>query len=109
VGCGNQGLRIYDPASLKQTGSLAGSARGFNGLSVNFVDVYKNAFLIIANYWYPQLPEGMYVYDISAAPDSPRLVRSFPLGPNFRVRAFDNLGLIIRIGLGSADIFRVKG
>jgi hypothetical protein len=109
VGCGNQGVRIYDPASLKLTGSLPGSARGSNGLSANFVDVYKNARLLIANYWYPQLPEGMYVYDISTAPDSPRLVRSFPLGPNFRVRAFNNLGLVIRIGLGSADIFKVKG
>jgi hypothetical protein len=109
VGCGNQGVRIYDPVSLKQTGSLPGSVRGSNGLSANFVDVYKNAWLLIANYWYPQLPEGLYVYDISAAPDSPRLVRSFPLGPNFRVRAFNNLGLIIRIGLGSADVFKVKG
>ena len=109
VGCGDQGVRIYDPASFKQTGSLPGSARGFDGLSVNFVDVYKNAWLLVANYWYPQLPEGMYVYDISTAPDSPRLVRSFPLGANFRVRAFNNLGLIIRLGLGSADVFRVKG
>jgi hypothetical protein len=108
VGCGDQGLRIYDPRSPKLSGTLAGSASG-NGLSVNFVDVYKGAWIVIANYWYPQLPEGMYVYDVSTTPDTPRLVRSFPLGPNFRVRAFDNLGMIVRIGLGSADVFKVGG
>jgi hypothetical protein len=108
VGCGDHGLRIYDPKSLKFTGALPGSVSG-NGLSVNFVDVYKGSWVIIANYWYPQQPEGMYVYDVSATPDAPRLVRSFPLGPNFRVRAFDHHGLVIRIGLGSADVFKVSG
>jgi hypothetical protein len=108
VGCGDQGVRIYDPRSLKLSGTLAGSASG-NGLSVNFVDVYKGAWIIIANYWYPQLAEGMYVYDVSTTPDAPRLVRSFPLGANFRVRAFDSLGLIVRVGLGSVDVFKVAG
>jgi hypothetical protein len=101
AGCGDASVPIYDPQSLKRTGSIT-------GLNANFLDLYDGTKLIVANYWYAKLPDGMYVYDVAQNPDAPRLVATVTNGPNFRVRAFNELGLIARIPLSGIEIYKVK-
>ncbi|HKV44991.1 MAG TPA: hypothetical protein VJT32_10020 [bacterium] len=100
AGCGDQSLRIYDPVALRQTGSV-------QGLNVNYLDVYQQRYLVVANYWYAKLPDGMYVYDC-ATPDAPMLVAHSPQSPNFRCRAFTNLGLIANVPLKGVDLYSLR-
>jgi hypothetical protein len=98
AGAGSAGVRIYDPATFRRTGSIS-------GLNVDFLDVAGNGFLVVANYWYPRLPEGMYVYDPRSSPDAPVFVDRFPRpggNSNFRARAFGRR--IYRVALYGIDI-----
>lgn len=98
AGAGNAGIIIYDARTFKRTGSIG-------GLNVDFLDTIGDEFLVVANYWYPRLPEGVYVYDLRVNPDAPVLVDHFPKpngNANFRVRA---VGMrIYRLALYGVDI-----
>src|SRR5579884_1816480 len=98
AGAGNQGVRIYDPSTLRLTGTIP-------GLNANFLDTLGDAFLVVANYWYPKLPEGVYVYDLRRNPDVPAVVGRFPRptgNANFRARALGRR--IYRVALYGVDI-----
>lgn len=101
AGCGDASVSIYDPQSLKRTG-------GIPGLNANFLDLYRGTKLIVANYWYAKLPDGMYMYDLAQNPDAPPLVAAVTGSPNFRVRAFSDLGLIARVSLSGIELYKVK-
>lgn len=70
-----------------------------------WLEVYGGRYLLVASYWYTPPPgDGMYVYDLAANAHTPPLVQAFPLGANWRVRAFPKHGLIMRVGLGGVDV-----
>jgi len=99
VCAGDASLRIYDPETLKHTGTI-------EGLTVDFLDTVGQDFLVVANYWFPKMPDGMYVYDLRKNPDDPTLADRFPRegrSANFRVRVFGDH--IYRVALNGLDIF----
>lgn len=98
AGAGSAGVIIYDPATLRRTGAIG-------GLSVDFLDTVGSDFLVVANYWYPRLPEGVYVYDLRRSPDAPAFVDRFPRpggSANFRARVVGHR--IYRVALSGIDI-----
>jgi hypothetical protein len=100
AGAGNQGVIIYDAATLRRTGHI-------DGLSADFLDTIGSDYLVVANYWRPKLPEGVYVYDLRGNPDAPSFVDRYPKpngAPNFRVRVFGHR--IYRVGLSGVDILQ---
>lgn len=98
AGAGSAGVVIYDPATRRRTGAIG-------GLSVDFLDALGSDFLVVANYWYPSLPEGAYVYDLRRNPDAPPFVDRFPRpegSANFRARVLGHR--IYRVALSGIDI-----
>lgn len=101
AGAGDAGVIIYDPVRFARTGAIS-------GLNVNFLDLLDQQYLIVANYWYPQLPDGTYVYALRPNPDAPVLVDHFPkpqASSNFRVRVFGQE--IFRVPLYGVDILQL--
>ncbi|HLY22939.1 MAG TPA: hypothetical protein VKT83_10775 [bacterium] len=100
AGAGDHGVLIYDPQTFKRTGSI-------EGMNVNFLDVIRNDYLVVANYWYPQQPEGVYLYDLRANPDRPVFADRFPKpqgNANFRARVFGDR--VYRVPLYGVDILQ---
>lgn len=99
AGAGARGVLIYDPATFRRTGVIT-------GLNANFLDTIGENYLIVANYWYAGLPDGVYVYDLRGDPDSPLLAGHFPapLGnANFRARVVGTTS-IYRVPLYGVDL-----
>jgi hypothetical protein len=105
AGAGDAGVFVYDARQMRRTGAF-GQGRD---LFVNFLDLIDDDYLIVANYWQPRLPEGIYVYDLRANPDAPPLVDRHPKpqgGPNFRVRVLGDK--IFRVPLHGIDILELR-
>lgn len=102
AGAGDAGVLIYDPATFKRTGTIG-------GLTVDFLDLLGQDYLVVANYWRPRLPDGTYVYALTPNPDAPAFVDRFPkpeASSNFRVRVFGQH--IYRVALYGIDILELR-
>lgn len=103
AGAGDAGLIVYEAANRRRTGPP------ITGLNVNFLDKVGEDFLIVANYWFTRVLEGMVIYDLRASPDAPRQIQIFPGdGPNanFRARVFGTR--IYRVPLYGIDVLDLR-
>lgn len=102
AGAGDAGVIIYDAATFRRTGEI-------RGLNVNFLDKIGEDFLVVANYWYPQVMEGMVIYDLRRAPDTPPRALIFPgdsPNANFRVRVQEKR--VYRVPLYGVDVLEIR-
>jgi hypothetical protein len=103
AGVGDAGIIIYDAVSRRRTG------QPITGLNVNFLDVVGSDFLVVANYWFPKVMEGMVIYDLRQSPDAPIEAKTFPgdqANPNFRARVIG--GRIYRVPLYGVDVLEIQ-
>lgn len=102
AGAGDAGLIVYNAAGMRRTGAVT-------GLNVNFLDLVGEDFLVVANYWFTQILEGMVLYDLRPNPDTPRQLLIYPgdaTNANFRARVAGNK--IYRVPLYGVDVLEIR-
>lgn len=102
AGVGDVGIIIYDATTKRRTGAIS-------GLNVNFLDQIGADYLVVANYWYPKVMEGMVVYDLRQSPDAPPQALIFPgdaPNANFRARVIN--GKVYRVPLYGVDVLEIR-
>lgn len=92
---GNQGIGVYNPATLSRSGWIS-------GLDANFLDEAGTSFLAVAS----SAPGGLYLYDISSNPDAPVLAAAYPNTSSPTLRARVAGSIVYRLPLDGVDVLQ---
>jgi len=94
---GSKGVRVYnttDPLKPNLVGQIT-------EVSATWVSIFKDKYILVSNYWYPKVPEGLLVYDLRTLRPIDRWPRDHG-DPGFRFRVFGDK--IYRLPLWGVEI-----